>query len=248
MYTTSFEELPLSDLLVRVQTLRHEGIRFVQLCAERGADGAMNLLYTFYDEQRDEAVNYIVPLAEGDVVPSIQELYFSSFTFENETHDLFGVSFANMKLDFAGHFFNVAQDAPMTILSPEQKAARDKAAKAQAAKAAREAKAAAAAREAAEDTSAERALMTSAAEADAAAVAEVNRLAPRAVAERAAGEGAAAGADVPAGDAASAEAARLAKMAAKIAAMPPEKAEAARAALAAKGIVLPDAADQKEGE
>ncbi|MDY4041085.1 MAG: NADH-quinone oxidoreductase subunit C [Collinsella sp.] len=240
MYTTSFEELPLSDLLVRVQTLKHDGIRFVQLCAERGSDDAMNMLYTFYDEQRDAALNLIVPIAAGDVVPSIQELYFSSFTFENETHDLFGVPFANMKLDFAGHFFNVSQDAPMTILSPEQKAARDKAAKAQAAKAAREAKAVAAAREAAEDTSAERALTTSAAEADAAAIAEVNRLAPKAVA--AAAEAAA---PAPAKDP---EAARLAKMAAKIAAMPPEKAEAARAALAAKGIVLPDASDQKEGE
>ncbi|MBE6468789.1 MAG: hypothetical protein E7001_02200 [Coriobacteriaceae bacterium] len=243
MYTTSFEELPLGDLLARVQTLRHQGIRFVQLCAERGSDDAMNMLYTFYDEEHDAALNLIVPLAAGDVVPSIQELYFSSFTFENETHDLFGVPFANMKLDFAGHFFNVAQDAPMTILSPEQKAARDKAAKAQAAKAAREVKAAAAAREAAEDTSAERALTTSAAEADAAAVAEVNKLAPRAAAEAA--EKPAAAAPAPAEDA---EAARLAKTAAKIAAMPPEKAAAARAALAAKGIVLPDISDQKEGE
>lgn len=242
MYTTSFEELPLSELLVRVQTLKHDGIRFVQLCAERGSDDAMNMLYTFYDERRDAALNLIVPLSAGDEVPSIQELYFSSFTYENETHDLFGVPFANMKLDFAGRFFNVAQDAPMTILSPEQKAARDKAAKAQAAKAAREAKAAAAAREDAEGSAAERALTTSPAEADAAAVAEVNKLAPKAAAQ---GAAAPAEAPAPAGDA---EAARLAKMAAKIAAMPPEKAEAARAALAAKGVVLPDGTDQKEGE
>ncbi|WP_085829903.1 NADH-quinone oxidoreductase subunit C [Collinsella vaginalis] len=246
MYTTSFEELPLTELLVRVQTLKHEGIRFVQLCAEKGSDDALDLLYTFYDEQRDEALNYIVPLAEGDVVPSIQELYFSSFTFENETHDLFGVPFANMKLDFGGHFFNVATDAPMTILSPEQKAARDKAAKLEAAKKAKAVKEAQAAREAVEDSSAERALTTSAAEADAAAVAEVDKLAPRAAKVDAPADPAPAA--PAAADASPAADDRAAKMAAKIAAMDPEKAARARAALAAKGIVLPDAADTKEGE
>ena len=34
MYTTSFVDLPLEELLTRVQTLKHEGMRFVQMCAE----------------------------------------------------------------------------------------------------------------------------------------------------------------------------------------------------------------------
>ena len=31
MYTTEFVDVPLSDLLARVQTLKHEGMRFIQL-------------------------------------------------------------------------------------------------------------------------------------------------------------------------------------------------------------------------
>lgn len=49
MYTTSFVDLPLEELLTRVQTLKHEGIRFVQMCAETTEQG-IDLLYTFYDE------------------------------------------------------------------------------------------------------------------------------------------------------------------------------------------------------
>ena len=156
MYTTSFVDVPLENLLERVQTIKHEGVRFVQLFAEKNADDSLDVVYTFYNEVEDHALNLVVQLPEDARVPSIQGLYFASFSYENEAHDLFGVRFANMKLDFGGHFFNVAQDAPMTIISPEQKAAREKAAKLAAAKAAKEAKAAREAAEAAAAKKAER--------------------------------------------------------------------------------------------
>lgn len=242
MYTTTFVETPLSDLLTRVQTLKHDGIRFVQMCAEKDSQDNIDLLYTFYDETMENALNLVVPLTPGDKVPSIQEMYFAAFSYENETHDLYGVRFINMKLDFGGHFFNLAAESPMTIISPEQRAAREKAAKL---KAAQEAKAAAAAREAAEAVSAERALNTSAAQADAAAVAAVNAAAPVAASgEQRATE--------PAAAPASPED-RAAKMEAKLAAMDPEKAAKIRAALAAKGVKTAPADssskdDKKEGE
>ena len=250
MYTTSFVEIALSELLMRVQTLKHDGVRFVQMCAEKNAQDDIDLVYTFYDENIEAAVNLIVPIAPGDKVPSIQELYFAAFSYENETHDLYGVRFANMKLDFGGHFFNLAETAPMTVISPEQRAAREKAAKLKAAQEAKAAKAAAARREAAEAAAADRALNTSAAEADVAAVAAVNAAAPAA---RATAPAKPAPATAPA-----AAEDRAAKMEAKLAAMDPEKAAKIRAALAAKGVktaaagapAAGDSADEtiKEGE
>ena len=244
MYTTTFVETPLSDLLTRVQTLKHDGIRFVQMCAEKDSQDNIDLLYTFYDETMENALNLVVPLKPGDKVPSIQEMYFAAFSYENETHDLFGVRFINMKLDFGGHFFNLAAESPMTIISPEQRAAREKAAKLKAAQEAKAAKAAAAAREAAEAASAERALNTSAAQADAAAVAAVNATAPVV----AAGEQ---HATEPAAPASPED--RAAKMEAKLAAMDSEKAAKIRAALAAKGVKTAPAGssskdNKKEGE
>ncbi len=226
MYTTEFVDVPLGDLLTRVQTLKHEGMRFIQLCAEF-PEGGIDLVYTFYDETRDNALNLCVSLPENAEVPSIQGLYFAAFSYENEAHDLFGVNFINMKLDFGGHFFNLAETSPMTVITPEMKAEREKAAKLRAAKAAKEAKAA---REAAEAASAERALTEDRAAADAKAVAAVDAMAPKAASD------AAEGASAPKPTAAE----RVAKMEAKLAAMDPEKAAKVRAALEARA--------KKEGE
>lgn len=226
MYTTEFVDVPLGDLLARVQTLKHEGMRFIQLCAEF-PEGGIDLVYTFYDETRDNALNLCVSLPENAEVPSIQGLYFAAFSYENEAHDLFGVNFINMKLDFGGHFFNLAETSPMTVITPEMKAEREKAAKLRAAKAAKEAKAA---REAAEAASAERALTEDRAAADAKAVAAVDAMAPKAASDAAEG--------APAPKPTAAE--RAAKMEAKLAAMDPEKAAKVRAALEARA--------KKEGE
>lgn len=216
MYTTEFVTIPLGELLTRVQTFKHEGLRFVQLAAETTAEG-MSLFYTFYDEVNDKAVTLdINDIDETSEVPSIQNMYFTAFSYENETHDLFGVHFTNMKLDFGGHFFNVAMESPMTVITPEQKAEREKAAKIAAAKAAK-------ARKAAEEKSA--------VEADAAAGAKI-------AAVEAGGNAATVGdvADPAAAAAPSAASSddRAAKMEAKLAAMDPEKAAKVRAALAAR--------------
>lgn len=234
MYTTEYVTIPLGELLTRVQTFKYEGLRFVQMAAETTAQG-MDLFYTFYDEVNDKAVTLdIYDIDETSEVPSIQNMYFTAFSYENETHDLFGVKFVNMKLDFGGHFFNVAVDSPMTVITPEQKAEREKAAKVAAAKAAK-------ARKAAEEKSA--------AEADAAAAAKIAAVeagksaasvgdvadpaAAAAPASAAATDAGDAGADAPAASAPSADD-RAAKMEAKLAAMDPEKAAKVRAALAAR--------------
>lgn len=235
MYTTSFVDLPLEELLTRVQTLKHEGVRFVQMCAETTEQG-IDLLYTFYDETTQNALNLCVyGIDESSRVPSIQGLYFAAFSYENETHDLYGVRFVNMKLDFGGHFFNLATSEPMTIITPEMKAEREKLAKKKAAAAAKAEAAAKKAREAAEAAQAERAMATSSAEADSAAVAAVSAAAP-------APEPASAPAAKPAMTAEE----RAAKMEAKLANMDPEKAAKVRAALAAKATK--DAVAGKDGE
>lgn len=247
MYSTAFNEIPLGELLARVQTLKHEGLRFVQMCAETTERG-IDLLYTFYDVTRNEAVNLnVYGIEPYTKVPSIQGLYFAAFSYENEAHDLYGVHFINMKLDFGGHFFNVSTSEPMTIITPEMKAEREKLAKLKAAKAAKEAAAAKKAREAAEAAQAEKAMGTSAAEADAAAVAAVNAAVPKSAGGVPAG-GPAAPAEVDAKlkPAVSAEE-RAAKMEAKLAAMDPEKAAKVRAALAAKAAKDAQAAEGAEG-
>ncbi|OUN89690.1 NADH-quinone oxidoreductase subunit C [[Collinsella] massiliensis] len=236
MYTTEFVEIPLGELLCRVQTLKHEGLRFVQMCAET-TEAGIDLLYTFYDETCDNALNLCVYGIDHDSeVPSIQGLYFAAFSYENETHDLYGVKFINMQLDFGGNFFNVATDEPMTIISPEMKAEREKLAKQKAAAAAKARKAAEAAQAAEADAAAGEKAAAEAAGARAGAVADKADPAAGAATAGATPAATATGATPAAAAPASGDAAddRAAKMEAKLAAMDPEKAAKVRAALAAR--------------
>ena len=77
-------------------------------------------------------------------MPSLTPLYIAIFVNENEAHDLFGVNIVGNLIDFEGAFYRFAEgvEAPMSIVSPEQLAAREKAAKIAKAKAAKAAKAA----------------------------------------------------------------------------------------------------------
>ena len=104
-----------------------EGWRYVQTLAvntEKGVD----LIYSFMkDGVLDNKVVRDVP--RDAAVPSITDLFLEAFVFENEIHDLFGVHIENIAIDFGGNFYQVAVKEPMTIISPEVQAAREKARK-----------------------------------------------------------------------------------------------------------------------
>lgn len=164
MQEFEFERVALGDLLGRVQALRGRGARFVQMHVEHHADGErFNLVYTFVDVDAARAhvaagepyaiENLLIEGVSADAdVPSISRFYPAVFPFENEAHDLFGIHVTDMQVDFEGYFYHVAVDKPMSVVSPEVKAAREKAAKIRAAKEAK-ARAEAAAKAAAEDAS-----------------------------------------------------------------------------------------------
>ena len=141
-------------------------------------------------------------------IPSISSYYPAVFPFENEAHDLFGLAITDMQIDFKGFFYQVSTAEPMSVITPEVKAAREKAMKVRAAAEAKARKAAAAAGEGAASVG------------DAAGAA--------------AQPAAAAGSDAQHDEAAAKAALRAAEMEAKLAAMDPEKAAKVRAALAAK--------------
>lgn len=219
IYTT----VGIDELLSHVQALKGVGARFVQMHAERNVDdGSYRLVYTFINvraarEHIAQDGSYAIEnlVVEGidqyQEIPSISSYYPAVFPFENEVHDLFGLAITDMQIDFKGYFYQVSTAGPMSVITPEVKAAREKAMKV---RAAAEAKARKAAAE----------------KAAAAAAAAEEGTAGAAVAQPAA----AAGSDAQHDDAAAKAALKAAEMEAKLAAMDPEKAAKVRAALAAK--------------
>lgn len=223
IYTT----VGIDELLPHVQALKGAGARFVQMHAERCVDdGSYRLVYTFINvraaqEQIAQDGSYAFEnlVVEGidqyQEIPSISSYYPAVFPFENEAHDLFGLAITDMQIDFKGFFYQVSTAEPMSVITPEVKAAREKAMKV---RAAAEAKARKAAAE----------------KAAAAAAGEGAAGAGDAAGAAAAQPAAAAGSDAQHDEAAAKAALKAAEMEAKLAAMDPEKAAKVRAALAAK--------------
>ena len=141
--TQDFRSIPLDKLIDTCKERKNEGYRLAQLCPKLERDDSITLIYSFVKES--EMINYKVSGIKKGVteVPSVTELFIAAFVFENEAHDLFGVNVVGNLIDFQGKFYSFAEgvEAPMTIVTPAQLAAREKAAKLAAAKAARAANA-----------------------------------------------------------------------------------------------------------
>lgn len=133
---TEFLPLELSNIKQCAADMKERGYRYVQMLAVNTEDG-IDLQYA-YILGSDLKMYTVKGLKKGTKVPSITDIYLEAFVFENESHDLFGVEIEGIAIDFGGKFYHVAQSEPMTVISPAQKAAREKAAKVAAAKAAKE--------------------------------------------------------------------------------------------------------------
>ena len=222
IYTT----VGIDELLPHVQALKGAGARFVQMHAERCVDdGSYRLVYTFINVRAAQehiaqdggyAIENLVveSIDQYQEIPSISSYYPAVFPFENEAHDLFGLAITDMQVDFNGFFYQISTVEPMSAITPEAKAAREKAMKVRAAAEAKARKAAA--------------------EKAAAAAAAAGEGAGDAAGAAAAQPAAAAGSDAQHDEAAAKAALKAAEMEAKLAAMDPEKAAKVRAALAAK--------------
>lgn len=233
IYTT----VGIDELLSHVQALKGVGARFVQMHAERNVDdGTYRLVYTFINvrvaqEHIAQDGSYAIEnlVVEGidqyQEIPSISSYYPAVFPFENEAHDLFGLAITDMQIDFKGFFYQVSTAEPMSVITPEVKAAREKAMKVRAAAEAKARKAAAEKAAAAAAAAGE----SAASAGDASAAASAGD-----AAGVAAQPAAAAGSDAQHDEAAAKAALKAAEMEAKLAAMDPEKAAKVRAALAAK--------------
>ena len=220
IYTT----VGLDELLPHVQALKGVGARFVQMHAERNVDdGSYRLVYTFINVRAAQehiaqdgsyAIENLVVegIDQNQEIPSISSYYPAVFPFENEAHDLFGLAITDMQIDFKGFFYQVSTAEPMSVITPEAKAAREKAMKVRAAAEAKARKAAA----------------------EKAAAAAAGEGAGDVAGAAAAKPAAAAGSDTQHDETAAKAALKAAEMEAKLAAMDPEKAAKVRAALAAK--------------
>jgi ech hydrogenase subunit D len=105
-----FVPVQAADLLNAVADLKTAGYRLGQACATVIGDD-IEVMYSF---DKDVVLKNLV-VTIGKSVPELQSvtgLYWYAFIYENEMHDLFGITFKNLALDYKGQFFKIAEETP----------------------------------------------------------------------------------------------------------------------------------------
>jgi ech hydrogenase subunit D len=111
----SVARIELQQLLPRVEGLKQEGYRLVQVDCVRGEGFELN--YSFAKELQLLTLRVLLP-ADAPKIPSIGGLYFCGALYENELHDLFGVQVQGLSLDYKGTFYRTRIKTPYNVASP----------------------------------------------------------------------------------------------------------------------------------
>jgi ech hydrogenase subunit D len=111
-----YEEQPITvitidELLARTTRFFQDGYRLVQIGCTK-VDGKFEINYSFDKDYRFE--NLRIELQEGGTLPSISAVYFGAFIYENEIHDLYGISVTGMNIDFKGTLYRTTVKYPFS--------------------------------------------------------------------------------------------------------------------------------------
>ncbi|AAM23430.1 Ni,Fe-hydrogenase III component G [Caldanaerobacter subterraneus subsp. tengcongensis MB4] len=115
-------EVKLEEVEKEAKYYYDNGYRFVtETCLEE--DGKFRIIYTFEKDSELESFHtYVSPEEE---VPSISKVYFAAIPVENEIHEMFGLRFKNLALDFQGLLF-LGEFAPISPQASIEIMRRDK--------------------------------------------------------------------------------------------------------------------------
>ncbi len=123
------EEIPVDALLGRVQKMRTEGWRLVHAaCTRLVADQEVSYCFDRDGQSLDSpdaaslhgmhTLRVRIPMLEPEL-PSISAFYWSAFLYENEMHDLFGITVKGMAMDFQGHLYTTMVPTPYVTKEPD---------------------------------------------------------------------------------------------------------------------------------
>jgi ech hydrogenase subunit D len=102
-------EIAVADLLTKTEEYHAKGHRLVQIgCTPLGDCYEIN--YTFTTSWDFESLR--ITVNDGDEVPSISGIYWGAFIYENEIHDLFGLTVTDINIDFQGHLIHTRVPTP----------------------------------------------------------------------------------------------------------------------------------------
>ena len=119
----TLETIAAGELGAKIRALRTQGYRMIQVTATALADH-FEVTYSFGINCTLVSIRVEVPKSKPRV-PSISSLFPAGFLYENELHDLFGLEFDGLTVDFKGNFYKTSVKFPLTsVEGPCTQAAR----------------------------------------------------------------------------------------------------------------------------
>lgn len=106
--------IPISvdELVARTEQLKKEGNRLVQIgCTQLGDDFEINYVF----DKDFVLTNLRITVKQDAVIPSVSSVFFGAFVYENEIHDLYGLTVKGMNIDFGGHFYRTSVKTPFKV-------------------------------------------------------------------------------------------------------------------------------------
>ena len=108
-----FQKADAGQVHALAADFKARGYTFVNINVTTCPDGCEVLYVYRAPEQPAELEGRTVIVAPGQVLESITDLYPAAFVFENEAHDLFGIEFAGLSIDYQGNFYKLSLSYPM---------------------------------------------------------------------------------------------------------------------------------------
>ena len=123
-FSTDFKSMAPDAIHADAAARKQDGWRYVQILAVNNED-SVDLVYSYMLDGLLENV-VVEALPRDGRMQSITDVFLEAFVCENEIHDLFGIPFDGLAIDFLGNFYRLSTEVPMTIISPEKLAEQEK--------------------------------------------------------------------------------------------------------------------------
>jgi ech hydrogenase subunit D len=104
--------IEVGEVVLKAEQAKKDGYRLVQVgCTKIGDD--FEIIYVY---DKDFALrNYRIIVKQDTVIPSISGPYFGAFVYENEIHDLYGITVSGINIDFKGTFYRTSVKHPFSV-------------------------------------------------------------------------------------------------------------------------------------
>ena len=102
----------IDELVARTAQMKKEGFRLVQIgCTKIGDDFEINYVF----DKDYVMTNLRITVKQDTMIPSVSSVYFGAFVYENEIHDLYGITVSGINIDFGGKFYRTTIKQPFSF-------------------------------------------------------------------------------------------------------------------------------------